>query len=120
MVDDAPTFPEMLVQLEKWLDGHGLRDDDYLIDALWVTDGVSEQERLLLEFHTRADAPIRSLGIYGKPLQLAFPWSLSHADMVDYLSSVSQRFRESSAFLFPSLSSSTRRNGTALSGAADP
>jgi hypothetical protein len=71
-VDDAPTFPEMLVQLEKWLDGHGLRDDDYLIDALWVTDGVSEQERLLLEFHTRADAPIRSLGIYGKPLQLAF------------------------------------------------
>ncbi|RSH93373.1 hypothetical protein EHS25_007729 [Saitozyma podzolica] len=39
MVDSAPTFPEMLVQLEKWLDGHGLRDDDYLIDALWVTDG---------------------------------------------------------------------------------
>jgi hypothetical protein len=60
----------MLLQLEKWLDGHGLRDDDYLIDALWVTDGVSERARSLLEFHTRADASIRSLGIYGKLLAI--------------------------------------------------
>jgi len=38
-VDAAPTFPEVLLMFEEWLDSWGLRDGDKLVDALWVTDG---------------------------------------------------------------------------------
>ncbi len=40
MVDVAPTFPDVLVQLEEWLDRHKLKSGDELKEALWVTDGV--------------------------------------------------------------------------------
>jgi inhibitor of KinA sporulation pathway (predicted exonuclease) len=39
-VDSAHVFPEVLQQLEAWLDKHGLKDGDELRDAMWVTDGV--------------------------------------------------------------------------------
>jgi hypothetical protein len=121
MVDTAPTFPEMLLQLEKWLDGHGLRDDDYLIDALWVTDGVSEQATPLFGFHTRADARFVALGStvsYSRFEYCTRPWSLRHADMVDCLSSVAQRFCE--LFEFLPLLSLLGLGETALSHSADP
>ncbi|WVQ79328.1 hypothetical protein IAT38_001425 [Cryptococcus sp. DSM 104549] len=39
-VDNAPTFPEMLKELEKWMDKWDLRDASRgLNSALWVTDG---------------------------------------------------------------------------------
>jgi hypothetical protein len=45
MVNAAPTFPEVLCQLEEWLDKHELRDGEGLIRAMWVTDGVSSPFR---------------------------------------------------------------------------
>lgn len=42
MVDNSPSFPEVLKLLETWLDKHDLREEDgRLKDAAWVTDGVS-------------------------------------------------------------------------------
>jgi hypothetical protein len=42
MVDQAPTFLEMIPELEAWLDRHDLRDGDALAEGvLFVTDGVS-------------------------------------------------------------------------------
>jgi 3'-5' exoribonuclease 1 len=46
MVDESPTFPEVLKKLETWMDSHGLREEDGkvvegLVNAVWVTDGVS-------------------------------------------------------------------------------
>ncbi|OXH32217.1 hypothetical protein J008_03343 [Cryptococcus neoformans] len=38
-VDKSPIFPEVLKQLEEWLDKWDLRGDKGLKDALWVTDG---------------------------------------------------------------------------------
>ncbi|ADV22457.1 conserved hypothetical protein [Cryptococcus gattii WM276] len=42
-VDKSPIFPEVLKQLEEWLDKWDLRGDKGLKDALWVTDGVPKQ-----------------------------------------------------------------------------
>jgi hypothetical protein len=40
-VDKSPTFPEMLVGLEKWMRKWDLLDDDgSLKNAVWVSDGV--------------------------------------------------------------------------------
>ena len=45
MVDESPTFVEMLPLLEAWMDKHDLRSEDgRLKDAMWVTDGVSRCE----------------------------------------------------------------------------
>jgi hypothetical protein len=45
-VDQSPTFPEMLIKLEKWMDKWELKDArGYLVDAVWVTDGVSYMPR---------------------------------------------------------------------------
>lgn len=47
MVDASPTFPEVLKKFEEWMDSHGLRDIgegqvvEGLVNAIWVTDGVS-------------------------------------------------------------------------------
>ncbi|KAK4688728.1 hypothetical protein P7C73_g1379, partial [Tremellales sp. Uapishka_1] len=42
-IDQSPTFPEVLIKLETWMDKWGLRDGDKLKDALWVTDGIPKQ-----------------------------------------------------------------------------
>lgn len=42
MVDESPTFPEMLERLETWMRKWDLLDENgQLLDAVWVTDGVS-------------------------------------------------------------------------------
>jgi 3'-5' exoribonuclease 1 len=47
MVDASPTFPEVLKKLEEWMDSHKLREIEDgkvvegLVNATWVTDGVS-------------------------------------------------------------------------------
>ena len=41
-VDAAPTFPEVLVEFEKWLLAWDLLDGKHLKSALWVTDGVRQ------------------------------------------------------------------------------
>jgi len=52
MVDKSPTFPEMLVDLEKWMRKWDLLDEDgRLNNAVWVSDGVG----CLLCFVNRAD-----------------------------------------------------------------
>ncbi|WWD20246.1 hypothetical protein CI109_104722 [Kwoniella shandongensis] len=38
-VDSSPTFPQMLKDMEKWMDKWDLRSDKGLNDAIWVTDG---------------------------------------------------------------------------------
>ncbi|WVQ75109.1 hypothetical protein IAR50_004718 [Cryptococcus sp. DSM 104548] len=38
-VDASPTFPEVLNELEAWLDKWDLRGEKGLKDAIWVTDG---------------------------------------------------------------------------------
>ncbi|ODO06906.1 hypothetical protein I350_04267 [Cryptococcus amylolentus CBS 6273] len=39
IVDASPTFPEVLKELEVWLDKWDLRGEKGLKDAIWVTDG---------------------------------------------------------------------------------
>ncbi|TYJ57850.1 hypothetical protein B9479_001460 [Cryptococcus floricola] len=39
IVDASPTFPEVLKELEIWLDKWDLRGEKGLKDAIWVTDG---------------------------------------------------------------------------------
>jgi inhibitor of KinA sporulation pathway (predicted exonuclease) len=42
-VDKSPTFSEMLVDLEKWMNKWDLLDErGALKDAVWVSDGVSD------------------------------------------------------------------------------
>jgi len=41
-VDKSPAFPEMLVDLEKWMrEWDLLTEDGSLNNAVWVSDGVS-------------------------------------------------------------------------------
>lgn len=59
MVDASPTFPEVLKKLEEWMDSHKLREIEDgnvvegLVNATWVTDGVSHfyQLRMLGNMH---------------------------------------------------------------------
>ena len=52
-VDAAPTFPQVLLKLETWLDRHSLRHGDELSgDAIWVTDGVRFSSHLLPSYLT--------------------------------------------------------------------
>lgn len=61
-MEQSPTFPEMLKDLEAWMDKHDLRDaDNRLKNAMWVTDGVSR-----MSFQTRRVKLILSHGISGR------------------------------------------------------
>ena len=62
-MDAAPTFPQVLLKLETWLDRHNLRHGDELsCDAIWVTDGVGFSSYLLTAI---PDPIFSSLGTYG-------------------------------------------------------
>jgi inhibitor of KinA sporulation pathway (predicted exonuclease) len=63
-VDKSPTFSEMLVDLEKWMNKWDLLDErGALKDAVWVSDGVSDR---LAEKRYRAQLTLDSHGISGK------------------------------------------------------
>ncbi len=42
MVESAPTFPDVILKLRKWMKGEGLIDEDDQIveECCWCTDGV--------------------------------------------------------------------------------